>query len=517
MPRSQLGERGAQSVVATVDLAFPLYARAERAGILDDGSALIVAPTATGKSYIGREVIRRAIANRAPGTHAYLVPYRALADEIYNNFRDLLATTGARIRITTGDHRDPVRPEEADLVIATYEAFGNLLRSAEFHAGVVVADEVHLIADSSRGANTEGLLARMLETRRYKRLCALSAIVDNGPDLAAWLGVTLLEGTVADRPVPLELKSVVTANTDTAVNAALAGCSKDGQALVFCASKRGAEREAERLAPTISGWLSAAEQDALESVYLGLLEADAVDGDLEDLLRCGVAYHHAGLTRAARTEIERAFRDGLLRVITCTPTLAAGVNLPADTTVVRDVFRQELRRGRWLKAAIPSGDVLNMLGRAGRPHHVQAGKGVAVINSEDEWRPEIKTLQTAISTGRGGAVESKLVDRFENLMRFVLAVVADKGEASRLQIDLAFEKTLAFHGAPQLLGIRRTLPDELFPTMRGHQNAKAAWSQLRIAACDFTSDGLSLEVESGYNVYDVSLSIHDLGCSCPAG
>lgn len=71
-------------------LTFPLYDRAERMGILDDGNALIVAPTATGKSYIGREVLRRAIARGEPGTRAYLVPFRALAAEVYNAFLDLL-------------------------------------------------------------------------------------------------------------------------------------------------------------------------------------------------------------------------------------------------------------------------------------------------------------------------------------------------------------------------------------------------------------------------------------------
>ena len=106
---------------------FPLYERAARAGVLDDGNALIVAPTGTGKSYIGREVIRRALARGEPGVHAYLVPFRALAAEIHDSFEQLFAGSDVRLRIVTGEHRDALAPESADIVVATYESFGALL------------------------------------------------------------------------------------------------------------------------------------------------------------------------------------------------------------------------------------------------------------------------------------------------------------------------------------------------------------------------------------------------------
>jgi helicase len=159
---------------------FPLYERAKQMGVLDGGSALILAPTATGKSHIGREAIRWALERERAATHAYLVPFRALADEVFDAFQDSLGHTGARIRIITGDYRDPIRPDQADLVVSTYESFVGLVRAAGFRPGVVVADEVHLIADETRGPVVEGLFARLLRSGRAQSICALSAVVDNG-------------------------------------------------------------------------------------------------------------------------------------------------------------------------------------------------------------------------------------------------------------------------------------------------------------------------------------------------
>lgn len=182
------------------------------------------------------------------GPHAYLVPFRALASELFDSFQELLAGTSARIRVVTGDHRDPVRPDEADLVIATYESFARLLRSTSFQPGVVVADEVHLLADQERGPLVEGLLAGLLSSGRCQSLCALSATVANAAQLADWLGVPLIEGTASDRPVPLEVSHQLADDLDEELVELLAPCRDGEQALVFCSSRSGAEKAARLLA-----------------------------------------------------------------------------------------------------------------------------------------------------------------------------------------------------------------------------------------------------------------------------
>jgi hypothetical protein len=94
------------------------------------------------RAYRHRELLHWQRSDRAgsppgePGTHAYLVPFRALAAEVYEAFQELLAGTDARVRISTGDHRDLLRPDEADLVVATYESFAGLLQRASFRPGV---------------------------------------------------------------------------------------------------------------------------------------------------------------------------------------------------------------------------------------------------------------------------------------------------------------------------------------------------------------------------------------------
>jgi helicase len=344
-------------------LHFPLYDRAQHLGVLDGHSALIIAPTATGKSYIGREAIRRAIDRKAKETHAYLVPYRALAEEVHDAFAHELSATDARIRISTGDHRDPLRPEEAELIVATYESFAAVLQRSAFRPGTIVADEIHLIADHDRGPGVEGLFARLLSRNHMGALCALSAVIQNGKDLAEWLGVPLLEGTLADRPVPLKLEHELARDLDEALQRRLHPCTNGERALVFCNSP----------------------------------------------------------SKPIRRHIEQAFRDKLIRVIASTPTLAAGVNLPADIVVVRDVFRGDTVRGTFRQVLIPSGEVLNMLGRAGRPHQVEAGTGVALIHSNGRRHAEIEQLTKAVEAGKGGDVESRLPESFEGIMRFVLA------------------------------------------------------------------------------------------------
>lgn len=233
-------------------LTFPLYERADRMGILDDGNALIVAPTATGKSHIGREVVRRAVARSESGTHAYLVPFRALAAEIYDAFLALFQATDVRVRIVTGDHRDPLAPEAADLVVATYESFAGLLARSGFRPGIVVADEVHLLTDDDRGPVVEGLFARLLATGRTRGLCALSAVVENGEELASWLGVPFLEGTADDRPVPLSLEHRWADDLDEELLKVLEPCIEGEQALVFCRSRPGSEKAARQVADFVA-------------------------------------------------------------------------------------------------------------------------------------------------------------------------------------------------------------------------------------------------------------------------
>jgi len=477
---------------------FPLFERADRAGLLDGGSGLVVAPTATGKSHIGREAIRRALENGGhPGLHAYLVPFRALAAEIYDGFAADLSGTGARIRLLTGDHRDPLRPDQADLVVATYESFAGLMRNHPLTAGLVVADEVHLVADPERGPAVEGLLSQL--RARARGLLALSAVVDNGEELAAWLDVPLLRGTAEDRAVGLILRHAFADDLDAVLVETLRRV--EDQALVFCSSRAGAERVARLIA------------DALELPSPGLPEPpEDEDDQVFGLLQKAVAYHHAGLSKPVRQHVESLFRRGKLRVITCTPTLAAGVNLPAGMTIVRDVFRREQIRGQYRPVLLPAGEIVNMLGRAGRPGQVSKGTGVVLI--ERDRRNEVRDLVDLIREGRGGHVCSHLTDSFEALMRFVLAVVVERGETTRDDVARAFERTLAHHEQQAEVAFDRTLRDDLMEDLPAYD--KARQDGVTLAGYVLTTEGVVATVDSRGKRYEVQLSLAEFSCNCPA-
>ncbi|HEX5437836.1 MAG TPA: DEAD/DEAH box helicase [Gemmatimonadaceae bacterium] len=497
---------------------FPLYERAERLGVCDGQSALIVAPTATGKSYIGREAITRALQRERGRTHAFLVPFRSLAAEIYDNFREALAGSDARVRIATGDHRDPVRPQDADLVVATYESFVALMRLGEFRPGVVVADEVHLIADDHRGPVVEGLFARLLASRRAQAMLALSAVIENGDELARWLGIPLVAGSDDDRPVPLALEHRFVEDLDEAMDAVLDPCRHGEQALVFCSSRSGAEKMAEVAAELIGEQLGKREDEAL-AVLADTLEMEHGPdaARLAPLLRGGVAYHHAGLPRGLRRAVEQAFgEERIIRVITCTPTLAAGVNLPAGVAIVRGVFRADVVRGSYRQVLLPSGEILNMLGRAARPNKVARGVGIALIKKTHQQEGSVKALVKAIKAGRGGRVESQLAKSFEGLMRFVLAVVVEHGEANREDVAAAYKQTLAYHADRQPLCFDRPFEEDMMEDLPSYEKVRASNGTIRLSGYRLSPAGVYATVRSGDHGYDVVLEVTDISCNCPA-
>ncbi|MEW6047044.1 MAG: DEAD/DEAH box helicase [Bacillota bacterium] len=508
--------------MADAELRFPLYERAQEAGVLDGGSALIVAPTGTGKSFIGRQAIVRALQRGTPGTHAYLVPFRALADEVYTAFSELLESAevpgpaSPRLRIVTGDHRDPVRPDEADVIVATYESFVGLMHRSGFRPGVVVADEVHLVADDDRGPVLEGLFSRLLASRRAQALCGLSAVVENADELSDWLGVPLVQGTAADRPVSLSFQHMLVDDLDGGLKVALEPCLQGEQGLVFCNSRAAAERAARELSTIIQPALSSANRRALITLAGQILEQDPDAEDAVELLTTGVAYHHAGLPRTIRRAIETAFRDRPLRVIAATPTLAAGVNLPAGVVVVRDIFRPDVIRGVFRYVLLPSGEVLNMLGRAARPHQVRRGVGIALIEKRIQKEPKVQELLSAIAAGRGGVVTSRLPESFEGLMRFVLGVVAETGDTTREDVARAFEKTLAYHADPRPIRFDRSFEEDIMEDIPAYEKVVEAGGSIRLAAYRLSAAGVDAVVRSRENQYTVTISVTGLSCTCPA-
>lgn len=494
---------------------FPLYVKAEKAGALTSGNCLIVAPTATGKSYIGRTILEEAVRRKEPGVHAYLVPYRALAAEMYDSFireteqKDIRC----RVKISTGDHKDPFYPGDTDILVATFETFSALLSSPDLRVGRVVVDEIHLLADESRGPALEGLLVRLKTWRKPKSLCALSAVVSNPEELAGWLEVPLILGSTEDRSVRVEFRCEVEEDIPGRLAREVELILKAGeQAIIFCRSKAASQKVSRELSEVVMPFLTEEDKRALREIAYRSTDDEEEAAELAELMSDGVTYHHAGLSRDGRKAVETAFRQRHLKVISCTPTLAAGVNLPARLVVVSDVYRTEFVRGRPRNVVLSTGELLNMLGRAGRPGQVDAGTGLALMEPKVMKPTEIETMQLAIRDGTGNPVTSRLPDSFDALMRFILSVICDRGEATLENITGAVEASLWYYQDPRPLSFDRPVQADIMEDIPSFARARG----LEVTNVGVIPDGVAGSVVSGGNVYEFSLKVSGLDCSCPA-
>jgi len=423
---------------------YPPQAAAVDAGVCEGRRLVAAVPTASGKTFVATLAMVT-----ADGPGLYIVPLRALAREKYETFSDL---PGVSVGISTGDFDSSAADlGDNDIVVATSEKVDSAIRNgADWIADLacVVVDEVHLVGSESRGPTLEVTLATLQRRTPGVQIVALSATVANPDELADWLDAGLVQSTW--RPVDLRTgvyaESEVTFDDGTARRVGVDGDPDDatdatdalvaeavddgGQALAFVRSRREAETLAERLSGVGSSPDVADEIRDLDGTATGRRLADCIEG--------GVAFHHAGLRSAHRIAVERAFRNRRLRAICATPTLAAGVNVPARRVVIRDQKRYTGSGMEWL----PTLEVHQMCGRAGRPHLDPYGEAVLVgdeTTREDLWERYVEAGPER--------VESKLADA-NALRTHVLSIVASDFAASREGVLDVLDATFFSHGTP---------------------------------------------------------------------
>jgi helicase len=378
---------------------YPPQEQAIKTGILDGKNVVLAIPTASGKTLIAEMCMLKSILERG-GKALYLCPLRALASEKYEEFRSY-SKLGVNVGITTGDY-DAAEEKYGtyDILVCTNERADSLLRHrAKWMANIaiVIADEVHLINDPGRGPTLEVVLARLRQIAPKTQILALSATVDNAEELAEWL-----EGTavISDwRPVSLqegvyhegkvffgdgEEDSYSPATSFPIGDVTRRVVRKKGQLLAFLNTRRSAVRTAQKLSSIVAPRLKKSEQEQLGNIAEKLLqlgEVTQVTDTLARLIRAGVAFHHAGLRYSERKLIEEAFKNTLIKAICATPTLAAGVNLPARVVVIREYRRFDRIEGY---QPIPVLEYKQMAGRAGRPKYDTTGTAILISRNEGE-------------------------------------------------------------------------------------------------------------------------------------
>jgi len=379
----------------------PPQIEAIKKGVLDKKNLVMAMPTAAGKTLIAELCMLRSILHEN-GKCLYIAPLKALAGEKYHDFKDKYEKLGIKIGIATGDLDSPSKYlDKYQILIATAEKVDSLLRAKSGwlipNLSVVVLDEIHFINDESRGPTLEILTTRIRQMKPDIQILALSATISNAKEIAGWLNAELAYSQW--RPIPLKegvyynerimfnndsIRIVKEEGPDDLNKLTLDTLRGGGQVLVFVNSRRSAQASSRELCGSSSAVLKPEERSLLKILAKEIAEdhsATKVCKKLADTVLHGAAFHHAGLTPKQRTLIEEHFKKNIIKVICSTPTLAAGVNLPARRAIIRDCKRYASGLG---SVYIPTFEYKQCAGRAGRPQYDDHGEAVLMAKSLSE-------------------------------------------------------------------------------------------------------------------------------------
>jgi helicase len=453
-----------------IEELYPPQAEAVEAGVTDGENVVASVPTASGKTLIAELAMLSAInrgvseprsdgsederSESSGGKALYIVPLRALASEKKAEFEEF-EEYGVSVGVSTGNYEsDGEWLSTKDVIVATSEKVDSLVRNGAAwieDLSCVVADEVHLIDDAQRGPTLEVTLAKLQQLNPDLQTVALSATVGNADDVAEWLDAELVDSTW--RPIDLKKgvhygsalhlddgkQTELEVRSGEKQTAAVVRdtLEDDGSTLVFVNSRRNAEAAARRLSDTVEPHLTGEEREELADVADEIRDVSDTETseDLADAVEGGAAFHHAGLASEHRSLVEDAFRDRLLKVISATPTLAAGVNTPSRRVVVRDWRRYDGTAGGMQPLDVL--EVHQMMGRAGRPGMDPYGEAVLVASSHDE----LDELFDRYVYADPEPVRSKLAAE-PALRTHVLATIATGFAGSREELLSFLERTL---------------------------------------------------------------------------
>ena len=403
---------------------YPPQAEAVEKGLLDRKSMLLAMPTASGKTLLAElAMLCAALSGRRS---LYIVPLRALASEKYDSFQKF-RELGVAVGISTGDlDKKDERLGRNQIIIATSEKADSLLRNGASWVrdlSVLVVDEIHLLNDPGRGPTLEMTITKLRHCNPELQIIALSATVANAGEMASWLEADLVcsdwrpiqlrEGIIChERLVFSDGEAPLAGGKDESAALVRDTLAQSAQILIFENSRKNAEAAASRLSTLLAPY------DATREISSRILAS----GESETAVRLaacvshGVAFHHAGLLPEQRRLVEQGFRESRIKVIASTPTLAAGLNLPARRVLIRSYKRYEYGRGM---APIPVIEYRQMAGRAGRPGLDPYGESFLLAKNS----AEMKELFEHYINGSPEEIWSKLASQ-SALRTHILSTIA---------------------------------------------------------------------------------------------
>lgn len=411
-------------------------------GILEGRHLVVSAPTSSGKTMIGElAALKGALARRRA---LFLFPLKALVADKKRHFDSVYASFGLRTLVATGETDDitPLLRGHYDVALLTYEKFAAIALTFPYvleQAGVIVVDEVQMIADRERGANLEFLLT-LIAMRRAQgiepQIIALSAVIGDTNGFERWLGARLLRTTV--RPVVLDEGMVLSSGDYRFIDGESReerslrsfirplygkGSSQDliiplvqklvaeGQQVIVFRSIRGETRGC-------AGYLARSLGLPPASEALALLpngDPSLASQELRQALAGGVAFHNSDLDPEERRVVEEQFRapQTTLRVIVATTTLAMGINTPASSVVIAGLEHP----GAEGPTPYAVAEYKNLVGRAGRLGLAERGTSylIAMDNPTYYWSHYV--------TGRPEDLASRFLDTGTDPRTLILRVM----------------------------------------------------------------------------------------------
>ena len=364
---------------------------------------LVEMPTSAGKTLLAKFAIMQTKNLHREGVIAYLVPTRALVNQVTVDLRNDLGPLGLAIEPTVSafeldPSEDILLAQAPDVLVSTPEKFSLLLRRnhpCTQDLSMVVADEAHNLSDGERGARLELVLSTIRRDRPNVRFLMLSPFVPEAQDLVEWLGgdrylppisvnwkaarrvVGAIEVSGRARNRELRFESLDAAgNSDLSPGKIISlGQTSDPAGTIKSVSRLAAIRLRDRGSSLVLCWgpsdaMERAQEIArnsqeISSPPLHAAVSEYVDGELGEgsslayCLRRGVAYHHSGLSHETRWLIESLVKRNIVHTVCGTTTLAQGVNFPISNVLIED--RRKGRDGK-----LSYSDLWNIAGRAGR-------------------------------------------------------------------------------------------------------------------------------------------------------
>jgi hypothetical protein len=435
---------------------WPSQRSALRSSLLDPAKRALVVqmPTSSGKTLIAEFAIVQALALNPGSKVAYVVPTRALVNQIARRLRLDFSGLGYSVEAAVPVFElDPIEDEflrgrQVDVLVTTPEKLDLLVRQdhpSAANISLVVADEAHNLAIDDRGARLELLLATLKRERDEARFLLLSPFTPNAADLAEWLGddpaaavrvnwkptevvtaVATLERSAGNRlrmelrtlpsardlelgvpdEVRIDLGPAVGVKRQYGQVAARASRSLSGRGgvLILCRGRGFAEKRA----ADIAGERDPRKLSELGEAVAAFAEAEMGPGHpLAEQVRRGVCFHHAGVSHDLRYLLERLIDLGDVDVVCGTSTLAQGVNFPIASVVLETLQRKTDGPEVWTNLSYA--EFWNVAGRAGRALRDRVGLVAYAAPTEQdvtEFRDYLRDDAVALASALLGAVET---------------------------------------------------------------------------------------------------------------